>query len=303
MLIPTKTSKLHSAGPQELPTNVSLALRLGEADEERRVSETTLRTPVMLASCKKSWPFEVKRNDKTIHVCVECKPNAPLPLAIARHGKRLIWACDVTKFKRKMGPKMAVCKKLMSWANSSKKHNTVPRWSATGGSASQICKTIRFLNSRNKQAASVFSKHTQDLKMAKKLTSEKLYVNTVKTIALEKIASTAHGRFPLGQTRVQVEKTVHASFRNKRTATVFTVASHYVRACGNIPKRPLQCYDSKRSKCVWSKVFGSWSGGSQGLKFHPKLVHGKYQVHGNKKYREQPCTGNALIALASSITL
>ena len=54
----------------------------------------------------------------------------------------------------------------------------------------------------------MFSKHTQDLKMAKKLTSEKLYVNLVKTIALEKLAATAHGRFHLGETRVQVEKVV-----------------------------------------------------------------------------------------------
>merc|ERR1740117_1225944 len=94
-------------------------------------SRKVLRTPVLLAFCEKSWPFQVKspherqkaipranisnisilqeiravenriRKDRTIHACVKCRPDAPLPFAIGKHGKRLIWACDANKFKNK----------------------------------------------------------------------------------------------------------------------------------------------------------------------------------------------------------
>merc|ERR1740117_354821 len=74
-------------------------------------SRLALRTPVMLASCKKSWQFQLQgKTDKIIHACVQCEPDAPLPLAIARHGKRLIWACNATKFRDK-----ALCETALSW--------------------------------------------------------------------------------------------------------------------------------------------------------------------------------------------
>merc|ERR1712086_314124 len=84
-----------------------------EAAGADAVSITTLSTPVMLASCKKSWPFQIKGTDKTIHACVKCKPDAPLPFVIAKHGKRLIWACDANKFKEE-----EPCEKSLSWLDS-----------------------------------------------------------------------------------------------------------------------------------------------------------------------------------------
>merc|ERR1740117_1946100 len=74
-------------------------------------SRLALRTPIMLASCKKSLQFQLQgTTDKIIHACVRCNPDAPLPLAIAKHGKRLIWACNATKFRDK-----ALCETALSW--------------------------------------------------------------------------------------------------------------------------------------------------------------------------------------------
>merc|ERR1712166_550255 len=202
-------------------------------------SKTVLSTPALLASCKKSWPFQIKATPQTIHVCVKCKPDAPLPAVIAKHGKHLIWACDATKFKDK-----ELCKKSLSWLGK--------QASETGQSAKGTCGTLGGLIWKNNKAAKLYVKHSQDLKLSDttKLTSVSLYDKyedsyTTKPKSTKMTIS--------GKTRMQVEKTISVALKGKN-AQVFTVLSHTVRACGYISEQPLQCLDMKQSQCIWSIV-------------------------------------------------
>ena len=204
----------------------------------------TLRTPLMLASCKKSWPFQIQSdknqtNGKTVHACVQCKPDAPLPLAIAKHGERIIWACDATKFSKIT----VLCKKSLSWLG--------PRYSATGCSTGETCHNLKLLSKENDWAAKVYAHHHKDLKFAQKLKSETLYVQMRRNFAVRP----KQGKlFLLGNTRVLVEKSVHFAEYNQWSWSIFTVISHSVRACGDNPGQPLQCLETKRSKCIESLI-------------------------------------------------
>jgi len=200
-------------------------------------SKTVLSTPALLASCKKSWPFQIKATAQTTHVCVKCKPDAPLAYAIGKHGKHLIWACDATKFKDK-----ELCKKSLKWLGK--------QTSETGASAETTCLRLKRLIGQNDNAAKVYSKHSQDLKLSDtaKLTSVSLYDNYQISTTKSTTSMTI-----LGKTRMQVEKTISVALRG-RDAQVFTVLSHTVRACGYISEQPLQCLDMKQSQCTWSIV-------------------------------------------------
>merc|ERR1712166_66071 len=127
-------------------------------------SKTVLSTPALLASCKKSWPFQIKATAQTTHVCVKCKPDAPLAYAIGKHGKHLIWACDATKFKEE-----EPCMKSLSWLGK--------QASETGGSAKGTCRTLGGVIWKNDEAAKLYVKHSQDLKLSDtaKLTSVSLF--------------------------------------------------------------------------------------------------------------------------------
>jgi len=241
-----------------------------------------LSTPVMLASCEKSWPFQIKATApaQTIHACVKCKPDAPLPWVIAKHGKQLIWACDANKFKE-----TGFCEKSLSWL-----HNQT--MSETGESAKLTCGRLRELIRLNDQALEAYSKHSQDLKLSTtaKLTSESLYSRFVKSWVLKPKSDYS---LDLARTTVRVEKTVHVAYKWSTLSQVFTVLSHIVRACGYIAEQPLQCLDAKRSQCVWSYVHSNAGKFKSGQKLPGK-------VHNWKKYQDQPCGPNSLLALSTS---
>merc|ERR1740117_833601 len=239
-----------------------------------------LSTPVMLASCEKSWPFQIKGTAQTIHACVKCKPDAPLPFVIGKHGKRLIWACDANKFKDK-----ELCEKSLSWLRNQS-------LSETGESAHQTCRKLRSLVWMNDQADKLYSKHSQDLKLSNTatLTSVLLYNPFTKSMVLKPKADYS---LELAMTRVQVEKTVRVAYKFMKRTQVFTVLSHSVRACGYIPGQPLQCVDTKRSKCVWSYV------DSKVVKFRSgRKLPGR--VHPNKKFQDRPCGHDTFLSLSTS---
>ena len=206
----------------------------------RRRDVATLHTPLLLASCKKSWPFQIGEIGKTIiHACVKCKPGAPLPLAIAKHGQQIIWACDANKFRKK-----EICEESLSWLGT--------KITVTSDSAKQTCETLIGLVRKNNQAAESFSKHSQGLKFGKTLpTSKKEYANGVSTKLLFN-----NERTFIGYTRLTVQRTVSVGFNEIHSSNGFIEVSHSVRACGRIPGQPLQCLDQKRSECIWSIVHG-----------------------------------------------
>ena len=72
--------------------------------------EKMVRTPAKLDFCKRTWPFQDKKTHKNVQMCVKCKADAPLPLAIALNGKRLIWICNANRFTKKEG-----CENWLSW--------------------------------------------------------------------------------------------------------------------------------------------------------------------------------------------
>merc|ERR1712166_675233 len=312
-------------GPGSLTTSGSFMMaanragndeeEFGEADADvggrRRkadaVSIKTLRTPVMLASCKTSWPFQLEGTDETIHACVECKPDAPLPFAIAKHGKRLIWACDATKFKEK-----ALCEKSLKWLNPPKGSGGS---SETGQSTEITCRTLVNLIANHDNAAKVYSEHSQDLKLSTtaKLASVSLVdssqnsYNCLTTRCAASPNKYTHDQVTvLGKTRMQVEKTISVAQMKGKTggAQVFTVLSHTVRACGYIPEQPLQCLDIKQSQCIWSivkseedltqKNFGAW--------FH-KFKSGQNlpgKVSSKKEEQDQHCGPDVFLHLTTS---
>ena len=210
----------------------------------------------MLASCKKTWPFQTKGTDQTVHACVECKPDAPLPLAFAKHGKRVIWACDAAKFAKNIAAQF-LCKKSLSWLG--------PNYSNTGSTTKKACYTLKKLYTENKKAAKLYAKLDQGLKLTAKPQSERLYEGKVDLGALS--STSKWSIYSMGITRVVVAKNVYvaeeASIAGKLTV-VFTVLSHAVRACGynrqctgqplQCTTQPLQCLETKRSKCVKSFV-------------------------------------------------
>ena len=194
----------------------------------------TLSTPLMLASCKKSWPFRIDETGKTIHACVECKPGAPLPMAIAKHGEQIIWACDANKFKR------GICEKSLSWLST--------KMSRTGHSAKQVCSWLNGLVKKNNEAAKSFSKHRQGLKFGKTLpTSKIVFRSGMSTTMLFNNTKTF-----VGYTRLEVQRTVSTGYVDSHSSNVFIEVTHSVRACGQIPGQPLQCLEQKRSECTWS---------------------------------------------------
>merc|ERR1740115_364638 len=97
---------------------------------------------------------------------------------------------------------------------------------------------------------------------------------------------------PLGTTRIEVEKTVHVAKSLKRVSQVFTVLSHSVRACANAPGQPVQCLDTKRSKCIWSYVVGKVYEFKSGRKLPGKVQH--------KKFHNQPCGPKQFLRLTTS---
>merc|ERR1712086_129689 len=250
-----------------------------------------LSTPVMLASCKKSWPFQIPGKDKTVHACVKCKPDAPLPFVIGKHGKRLIWVCDATRFKNKMKNKKFLCRKSLSWLDPPNKKANQDT-TETGMSAKITCVILRNLIGKNDWAAKLYSKHSQDLKLSTtaKLTSESLYSRFVKSWVLKPKSDYS---LDLARTTVRVEKTVHVAYKWSTLSQVFTVLSHIVRACGYIAEQPLQCLDAKRSQCVWSYVHSNAGKFKSGQKPPGK-------INPNKKYQDQPCGPNSLLALSTS---
>jgi len=256
---------------------------------KRKFIRKALSTPPMLASCKKSWTFQIPGTAKTVlRACVQCKPDAPLPFMIGKHGKRLIWACDANKFKKK-----AFCKKSLSWLDPNKK--AYQPASETGNTSEQTCGSLRGLVSRNNEAAKLYSKHSQDLKLSTtaKLTSASLYTSSRTNYAFKQKSNKLE---EMGLTTVQVEKAFHVA--NKRTPSfvttqVFTVLSHTVRACGYIPEQPLQCLDTKQSECVWSYVKSYVGKFKSGRKLPGK-------VSSNKQHQDQPCGPNSLLALSTS---
>merc|ERR1712166_154251 len=222
-------------------------------------SETlALRTPIMLASCEKSWKFQLQGSDKTITACVQCKLDAPLPLAIAKHRKRLIWACDATRYDN-----TTLCEKVLSWLdppNMKRSANDKQRqkMSYTGMSAYDTCKVLGSLIKKNVEAAKKYSGHNNlTLATDAEVTIESLYTSSVSTATLKPNADLktlpANGD-PLGSTKMEVERSVHVSKRGNGKSQVFTVLSHTVMACGYIPGQPLQCVKIKSSQCVWSYV-------------------------------------------------
>merc|ERR1740117_2032644 len=277
-----------------------------EAAGADAVSITTLSTPVLLASCKKSWPFQIKGTDKTIHACVKCKPDAPLPFVIAKHGKRLIWACDANKFKEEKP-----CEKSLSWLDPPE--TAKKPWSETGQSAEKTCPTLRNLIANHDDAAKVYSKHSQDLKLS--TTAKLASVSLVDSSQHSYNCLTTHchpffGLTVLGKTRMQVEKTISVAQMKGRTgsktqeAQVFTVLSHTVRACGYIPEQPLQCLDIKQSQCIWSivkseedltkKSVSAWFG-----KFKSgQKIPGK--VSSKKEEQDQHCGPDVFLHLTTS---
>jgi len=271
-------------------------------------SRKMLRKSAMLAFCKKSWPFRTKGTDKTIHACVKCKPDAPLPFAIGKHGKRLIWACDATKFKNKMKNNMALCKKSLSWlkprgfrqppSETFAGMATRGPHSETGASARITCGKLRNLIGQNDKADNLYSKHSHDLKLSHtaKLTSVSIFTFFRKNWVLKQKSKKTDkdSLMPLGTTRIEVEKTVHVAKRLKRVSQVFTILSHSVRACANAPGQPVQCLDTKRSKCIWSYVDseGGWREFKSGRKLPGTVQH--------KKFHNQPCGPKQFIAIATS---
>merc|ERR1712086_1136540 len=250
-----------------------------------------LSTPVMLASCKKSWPFQIPGKDKTVHACVKCKPDAPLPFVIGKHGKRLIWVCDATRFKNKMKNKKFLCRKSLSWLDPPNKKANQDT-TETGMSAKGTCSGLKRLIGMNNKAAKLYSKHSQDLKLSTtaKLTSESVYANFVKSWVLKPKSDLS---LDLARTTVRVEKTVHVAYKWSTLSQVFTVLSHIVRACGYIPEQPLKCLDAKRSQCVWSYVYSNAGKFKSGQNLPGK-------INPNKKYQDQPCGPNSLLALSTS---
>merc|ERR1712166_688683 len=105
-----KKRRRRKGEPEKKAASGSIQADLDQKHVDGSSERLALRTPVMLASCKKSWPFQLQGSDKTITACVQCKPDAPLPLAIAKHRKQLIWACDATRFRDK-----ALCETALSW--------------------------------------------------------------------------------------------------------------------------------------------------------------------------------------------
>ena len=265
----------------------------------------------MLASCKKSWPFQIGETDKTVHACVQCKPDAPLPFVIAKDGIRLIWACNANKFKVPW-----LCKKWLSWldppgtkwrgpkgakwANRQNGPILTTCWANRRNRSSfwrfkpltiKTCAQLKTLSEQNDKAAELYSRHNQDLKLAEKLTSEPLY------------SSENHGFLhqanqtklsPLGVTQITVKKSVHVAYayHNAGHSRVFTVLSHAVRACGNIPEHPLrmQCLDTKRLECVWRLVKGRAT----------KLKSGQKLLEEDHMKMDQPCTPENLLSLSTS---
>jgi len=260
-----------------------------------------LSTPVMLASCEKSWPFQIKGKDKTVHACVKCRPDAPLPLAIGKHGKRLIWACNANKFKKR-----ALCEKSLSWLDPpNKKANQ--RISETGSSAKKTCYILGSLTDYNNEAAKVYFKHSQDLKLSTtaELTSVLLYSKSRQNNGLQQFKTFSgdvkYPGSPFGRTIIVVEKTIHVTKNSYKTSTVFTVLSHSVRACGNIPKQPLQCLDTKQSKCIWSKVCSNMTYNRS--ESHVDKFKSGRSLPGTvcaKMYQDRPCGPDEFLDLSTS---
>ena len=47
-----------------------------------------LSTAVMLRRCQKQWPFQLDaENNQTPVLCIKCRPDVPVPMAIDRHKK------------------------------------------------------------------------------------------------------------------------------------------------------------------------------------------------------------------------
>ena len=266
----------------------------------------TLRTPVMLASCKKSWPFQIKGTDTTIHACVKCKPDAPLAFVIAKHGKRLIWACDATNFKKR-----ALCEKSLSWLNPPEGPNTKP-YSETGESAKKTCGTLRNLIANHDDAAKVYSKHSQDLKLSTtaKLASVSLFDSSQHSYNCLKAHCHPSQVTVLGKTRMQVEKTISVAQMKGRKTTgtaytqVFTVLSHTVRACGYIPEQPLKCLDIKQSQCIWSIVESEADLPKESRKgWFDKFKSGQNlpgKVSSKKEEQDQHCGPDVFLRLTTS---
>merc|ERR1712166_24844 len=286
-------------GEADADADVGGRRRKAEAAGADAVSIKTLRTPVMLASCKKSWPFQLEGKDETIHACVECKPDAPLPFAIAKHGKQLIWACDATKFKNK-----ELCMKSLKWLNPPKP----AKYSETGQSAELTCHRLENLIANHDDAAKVYSEHSQDLKLSTtaKLASVSLVDSSKNSYNCLTTRCGDDTMTVLGKTRMQVEKTTSVALMKGKTggAQVFTVLSHTVRACGYIPEQPLQCLDIKQSQCIWSIVkseedltkesvsawFGKFKSGQK--------IPGK--VSSKKEEQDQHCGPDVFLHLTTS---
>merc|ERR1712166_1485145 len=133
-----------------------------------------------------------------------------------------------------MGKNMShkLCRRSLSWLDPpNKKANQ--DYSETGASAEKTCHNLAHLIERNDNAAKVYSKHSQDLKLSTtaKLTSVSLYSTEVSIRVLKPKSNTDR---KLGLTTIAVEKTVRVAYRNKKSTQVFTVLSHSVRACGRI---------------------------------------------------------------------
>jgi len=291
-------------------------------------SRLALRTPIMLASCKKSLQFQLQgTTDKIIHACVGCKPDAPLPLAIAKHGEQLIWACDANRFKN-----TTLCQTALSWmdppgmkANHKSKACVQSRltgqgkkcqkMSDTGMSAKKTCRAIKELIRDNDKAARLYSNHSEDLKLATdtELTSVSLCppggcsssISSTRVLRpkMNILASPGSGD-PLGSTQMDVERAVYVASIFHVRSQVFTVLSHSVRACGYIPEQPLQCLELKRSECVWSYVDSAakkirtstiLTTGKSGQK-----LPGRVMISGEKEHQDQPCGPDTLLRLTTS---
>ena len=206
-----------------------------------------VRTPAKLDSCKITWPFQDAKTHKNLHMCVKCKADAPLALAIAVNGKRVIWICNANRFKKK-----EECEKRMSWLGN--------ETSATGSSTKKVCVAIvlRKLVSNNEAAAKVFEKHNKHLELGQETKSESLYQRFV-NIVINVEAPKRNRTKIVGATAVNVEISVLAARYRRAYTRVFVVISHSVRSCGRVPGQPPFYLDSKKSKCIWSKVACAFS--------------------------------------------
>ena len=244
-----------------------------------------VRTPAKLDSCKITWPFQDAKTHKNLHMCVKCKADAPLALAIAVNGKRVIWICNANRFRKKEG-----CENWLSWLGTDR--------SLTGMSTKTVCLRLRQLVSRNKKAAEMFDMHNKHLKLGQETKPASLYQNSVRTtVNIEKL--TKKTSTILGATTILVEKTILAASLNPDRSFVFVVDAHSVRSCGIVQGQPLLCLDNKRSKCIWSQVVGDLSQFQQG-----KGLPNGFKLDSKKSRQNQPCShGTNSIRIATAIRL